>query len=149
MASPHLKPPLQGSPASLSSDAGGTPSTSSSEPSNSQCTPESSGSDRGSPPSRPATLDRLGTDFDEEVNVKAEDEAQGFISKHYRRFSGDYDEGSDSDWEFKNAPRHRAPGTGADYTREEERQVVRRFDRRLVLFLALLYLLSFLDRSSE
>lgn len=34
------------------------------------------------------------------------------------------------------------------YTAEEERGVVRKFDRRLVLFVALLYLLSFLDRSS-
>lgn len=35
------------------------------------------------------------------------------------------------------------------YTPEEERQVVRKFDRRLTMFLAFLYLLSFLDRSSE
>lgn len=35
------------------------------------------------------------------------------------------------------------------YTADEERAVVRKFDRRLVLFVALLYLLSFLDRSSE
>ena len=35
------------------------------------------------------------------------------------------------------------------YTAEEERTVVRRLDRRLVLFLALLYLLAFLDRSSK
>lgn len=35
------------------------------------------------------------------------------------------------------------------YTAEEERQVVRTFDRKLVPFLALLYLLSFLDRSSK
>ena len=35
------------------------------------------------------------------------------------------------------------------YTSEEERAVVRKLDRRLVLFLALLYLLSFVDRSSK
>lgn len=35
------------------------------------------------------------------------------------------------------------------YTPDEERAVVRKFDRRLVLFLSLCYLLSFLDRSSE
>lgn len=35
------------------------------------------------------------------------------------------------------------------FTVDEERAVVRKFDRRLVLFVALLYLLSFLDRSSE
>ncbi|KFX94048.1 hypothetical protein V490_04545 [Pseudogymnoascus sp. VKM F-3557] len=33
------------------------------------------------------------------------------------------------------------------YTPDEERAVVRKFDRRLVLFVALLYMLSFLDRS--
>ena len=35
------------------------------------------------------------------------------------------------------------------YTPDEERAVVKKFDRRLVLFVALLYMLSFLDRSSE
>ena len=39
-------------------------------------------------------------------------------------------------------------GLGARYTPEEESEVVRIFDRKLVPFLALLYLLSFLDRSS-
>ncbi|KAI9649937.1 hypothetical protein NHQ30_002522 [Ciborinia camelliae] len=34
------------------------------------------------------------------------------------------------------------------YTPDEERTVVRKFDRKLVLFVALLYMLSFLDRSS-
>jgi hypothetical protein len=35
------------------------------------------------------------------------------------------------------------------YTPDEERAVVRKFDRKLVLFVALLYMLSFLDRSSN
>lgn len=34
------------------------------------------------------------------------------------------------------------------YTPDEERTVRRKFDRKLVLFVALLYMLSFLDRSS-
>lgn len=34
------------------------------------------------------------------------------------------------------------------YTPDEERSVIRKFDRRLVLFVAFLYMLSFLDRSS-
>jgi hypothetical protein len=34
------------------------------------------------------------------------------------------------------------------YTPDEERAVVRKFDRKLVVFMAVLYLLSFLDRSS-
>lgn len=37
---------------------------------------------------------------------------------------------------------------GFSYTAEEERAVVDKFDRRLVLFVAFLYMLSFLDRSS-
>lgn len=35
------------------------------------------------------------------------------------------------------------------YTAEEERAIIRKFDRRLVVFVALLYMLSFLDRSSS
>lgn len=35
------------------------------------------------------------------------------------------------------------------YTPDEERNVVRKFDRKLVVFVALLYMLSFLDRSSR
>lgn len=35
------------------------------------------------------------------------------------------------------------------YTPDEERAVVRKFDRKLVVFVALLYMLSFLDRSSQ
>lgn len=35
------------------------------------------------------------------------------------------------------------------YTPDEERAVVRKFDRKLVVFVAGLYMLSFLDRSSE
>lgn len=35
------------------------------------------------------------------------------------------------------------------YSQDEETSVVRAFDRRLVLFIALLYMLSFLDRSSK
>lgn len=34
------------------------------------------------------------------------------------------------------------------YTPDEEERVIKIFDRRLVLFVALLYMLSFLDRSS-
>ena len=48
-----------------------------------------------------------------------------------------------------------SPSTGINsqrrprnYTSEEERAVIRKLDLRLVLFIALLYLLSFLDRSS-
>lgn len=44
---------------------------------------------------------------------------------------------------------HGRPRNGSfSYTAEEERAVVEKFDRRLVLFVAFLYMLSFLDRSS-
>ena len=35
------------------------------------------------------------------------------------------------------------------YTPDEDQEVLRKLDRRLVLFMAMLYCLSFLDRSSE
>ena len=35
------------------------------------------------------------------------------------------------------------------YTPDEERLVIKTFDRRIVLFIALLYMLSYLDRSSK
>jgi len=61
------------------------------------------------------------------------------------------------EWEgdADSGPRSRARRASAStvasfqlYTPDEERAVVRKFDRRLVLFVALLYMLSFLDRSS-
>jgi len=51
-------------------------------------------------------------------------------------------------------PRSRRRGSASTiqsyqlYTPDEERAVVRKFDRRVVLIVALLYMLSFLDRSS-
>ena len=42
----------------------------------------------------------------------------------------------------------RGPDGEATYTPEEEAAVVRKFDRKLVVFVALLYMFSFLDRSS-
>ncbi|KAL2276998.1 hypothetical protein FJTKL_00302 [Diaporthe vaccinii] len=43
---------------------------------------------------------------------------------------------------------HGRPRSGFSYSAEEERAVVDKFDRRLVLFVAFLYMLSFLDRSN-
>ena len=55
----------------------------------------------------------------------------------------------DSDEEEKDGHSMRRVATWSkDYTAEEEKAIVRKFDRRLVLFMGLLYLLSFLDRSS-
>lgn len=46
----------------------------------------------------------------------------------------------------ENKPKTRS---SLEYSAAEEAQVVKKFDRKLVPFLALLYLLSFLDRSSQ
>jgi hypothetical protein len=46
-------------------------------------------------------------------------------------------------------PPLRKPSLSRSYSVEEEKAIVRKFDKRLVLFMALLYMLSFLDRSSQ
>ena len=63
-------------------------------------------------------------------------------------------EGEDSDEEGNKYRRRRGTSMSTVqsfqlYTPDEERAVVRKFDRKLVLFVALLYMLSFLDRSSS
>lgn len=63
---------------------------------------------------------------------------------------GDVDDDDDVEHSFI-AGRSRSPGSVASfqlYTPDEERAVRRKFDRKLVLFVALLYMLSFVDRSS-
>ncbi|TDZ51858.1 MFS transporter prlL [Colletotrichum trifolii] len=58
---------------------------------------------------------------------------------------------SDEGWGDAQSPRRRSTDTVASfqlYTPDEERAVVRKFDRKLVLFVALLFMLSFLDRSN-
>ena len=52
----------------------------------------------------------------------------------------DIDSGSDQD-PASEAPLH--------FTHDEEQAVVSKFDRHLILFIAFLYMLGFLDRSSE
>jgi hypothetical protein len=47
------------------------------------------------------------------------------------------------------APVRRVGSRSKEYTDQEEKAIVRKFDRRLTLFIALLYMLSFLDRSSQ
>lgn len=49
----------------------------------------------------------------------------------------------------KDAPRPTSGGKYLLYSPQEERGVIWKFDRRVVLFMALLYMLSFLDRSSK
>ncbi|PIG86292.1 MFS transporter [Aspergillus arachidicola] len=63
------------------------------------------------------------------------------------QFSADGDDRDDG-YDSYDDPEEK-PDTGfPKYTAIEEKQIVKKFDRRLVPFLALLYLLSFLDRSN-
>lgn len=86
----------------------------------------------------------------DEDEGRSEDEAQKFMSGT----DGYDEEGYDSELEYKTRHRLRrqmsiGAGTNPEYTVEEEKEVVKKLDRRLVLFLAVLYMLSFLDRSSN
>lgn len=148
-SSSYLAPPARYGrlPAdSTSSYAGDTPSTSSS--SDPQFTPEASGTDEAGPSVRPQLgspeLPKLDTNLGKDVEPVLADETASFLSEDDRSGSDDDD---DSDKYFRPPPRQRK--TSPDYTLEEERGVVKRLDKRLVLFLAFLYMLSFLDRSSE
>ena len=67
------------------------------------------------------------------------------------------DERKNLDYEIENIKSCSLDGRRSDgteqslllYTPDEEQSVIAKFDRRLVLFIALLYMLSFLDRSSR
>lgn len=57
-------------------------------------------------------------------------------------------ESGDEEEDKRQTRLRRANTLSKDYTEKEELAVIKKFDRKLVLFLAFLYLLSFLDRSS-
>ncbi|KAH1499473.1 hypothetical protein KXV92_002976 [Aspergillus fumigatus] len=111
-------------------------SSSTGTPVSAQYTPDSGTTDNENAPSSserpPAGLLRLQTDFRAEADTNSDDEGQH--------------EGYDS-YDDQEAKPKEAVGD-ARYTTAEEKQVVKKFDRKLVPFLALLYLLSFLDRSN-
>jgi hypothetical protein len=71
--------------------------------------------------------------------------------KHNQRGSRDHEESSSEDDSEKEhiRPVKRVGSRSKEYTNEEEQAIVRKLDRRLTLFIALLYMLSFLDRSSK
>jgi hypothetical protein len=127
MADLHLPPSAAGN---ASSDSGST---------NPRFTPVSNGSEEEYPASKPVNSPvgnlRLQTNFEDGMGVA--------------RSVSDMDEentyDSAEELEGKDHRRQSRP----KFTLEEEREVVKVFDRRLVPFLALLYLLAFLDRSSE
>jgi hypothetical protein len=70
--------------------------------------------------------------------------------KGSRHGSFDQEEASSEDDSEKEdvRPVRRVGSRSREYTHAEEQTIVRKFDRRLTLFIALLYMLSFLDRSS-
>lgn len=79
----------------------------------------------------------------------------GNYSSHPRRWETDGDfRTSNDDHDDHEGRRWRTPSASSTvasfelYTPDEEATVRRKFDRKLVLFVALLYMLSFLDRSS-
>ena len=101
----------------------------------------------------------LTPDLDSDDSDLEIDELGGESIKLQRRVKdeekrGELDEESDNDDEvgYRDSGRRRASVSTVQsyqlYTPDEERAVVKKFDRRLVLFVALLYMLSFLDRSS-
>ncbi|RDW78654.1 putative MFS transporter [Aspergillus mulundensis] len=107
----------------------GPASIESSSTSNTAYTPMSDGSVDEQPRHHRSGSLKLQTDFGTVQDLFSEDEAE------------DYNYNDEAQPKFH---RPRVP----KYTPIEEKQVVKKFDRRLVPFLALLYLLSFLDRSN-
>jgi hypothetical protein len=65
---------------------------------------------------------------------------------------GEEDDDDDEDVGYRDSGHRRGSMSTVQsyqlYTPDEERAIVRKFDRKLVIFVALLYMLSFLDRSS-
>lgn len=77
--------------------------------------------------------------------LKTEDDIETYELHELGSITDDSDLGD----YMEDTPRSEDDNTILVYTAEEERAVVQKFDRRLVLFVALLYMLSFLDRSSS
>jgi hypothetical protein len=100
---------------------------------------------------------RLTPDSDsDESDLEMSELGESFkLRRQEKKENGDEPEDKDDEVDeekYHDAPRRRASVSTVQsyqlYTPDEERAVVRKFDRKLVLFVALLYMLSFLDRSS-
>ncbi|GAB1318735.1 Nicotinamide mononucleotide permease [Madurella fahalii] len=90
-------------------------------------------------------------DDDAESEEMGKDDGNGYELQERSGGKSDEDElGRRSDDELRSPRRRRQRRWRRRplYTAEEERSVVRKFDRKLVIFMAVLYLLSFLDRSN-
>lgn len=113
-----------------------------------------------SPDSSSTSHTRLTPDYDsdhsQDLAIDEEGMGEGYLMRH---ISGEGREkvwdaegsGDESDDRAEEGQRRASVSTTQSYqlyTPDEERKVVGIFDRKLVLFVALLYMLSFLDRSS-
>ena len=144
MASSVSRPFLRDSGSGPSSDA--LASSSSSASYATQLTPEG-GSD--------SDFDPLGQDYTS-IELQHRDPEKRSPAERLDVDEEDEEEGDDDDDDDEKDERPVFARRGSAstthsfqlYTPDEERAVVRKFDRRLVLFVALLYMLSFLDRSS-
>ncbi|KAK0796435.1 hypothetical protein LTR75_010217 [Friedmanniomyces endolithicus] len=89
-----------------------------------------------------------------ELDPDARPPQRGVVGGSLDKEAGDDDDDDDDDHEGGGAPNGHARRRRASvqsyelYTPDEERRVRRKLDTRLVLFVALLYLMSFLDRSN-
>lgn len=106
----------------------------------------SSGPTAGARGIRRLTPDTGSDDEEEdEYGDDVKDGAEGYeLQEGVGRKDDDEDEGASSSFDDERRPRRQRQL----YTPEEEQAVVRKFDRRLVVFMAFLYMLSFIDRSS-
>jgi hypothetical protein len=105
--------------------------------------------------SNPRLTPDANSDSDSDLEMEEGGESYKMTSRAGRAAGDDEDEEEEDEDDREKYGRRRR-GTSIStvqsfqlYTPDEERAVVRKFDRRLVLFVALLYMLSFLDRSSK
>lgn len=112
-------------------------------------TPSPGASDMGEMVEGPETYELHDWDEDEDdIDDNDHDDHEETPETIYRSEAFDADnDGLDTSSVAPQRKRRRAPSFTL-YTPDEERTVLRRLDRRLVLFVALLYMLSFLDRSN-
>lgn len=119
-------------------------------------TPNASGLRPASPSGSDSSISLQKHEHFPEINARNFRETQTLLKSTIQdgrgSLSGDEDtivaKESDEDGDY-NAIMSRVTSLSKSYTVEEEKAIVGKFDRRVVLFMSLLYMLSFLDRSSE
>lgn len=146
-------------PVSAPTAHAGSSASSSSSSSSHRPTPPGTSDDSEAALERELDLDHPEPDVDVEWGEET-DGQRGIrlqpLGGRSRHSSSRYEDGDDDDDNDGEGEEKRfLPGRRADtvqdyelYTPDEERAVLKRLDRRLVLFMGLLYMLSFLDRSS-